>query len=71
MHMIINHSTKEERMKQKFYCIDCDQVFFCAQYKKTHDNSTKHKNLIIANKFQKERAKLKIKDFLIFSLLFK
>ena len=54
MHMITNHSTKEERIKQKYYCFDCDQVFFCLQYKKTHDNSTKHKNLLIANALQKE-----------------
>jgi hypothetical protein len=54
MHMITNHSTKEERIKQKYYCFDCDQVFFCSQYKNTHDNSIKHKNIIMANKLQKE-----------------
>jgi len=80
MHMITNHSTKEERMervnkkslifisiitllkkskiflimKQKYYCFECDQVFFCLQYKKTHENSTKHKNLLIANTLQRE-----------------
>ena len=65
MHKITNHSTKEERMEQKYYCIECDQVFFCSQYKKTHDNSTKHKNLIMANKLQKELDdKIKLNNLL-------
>ena len=42
MHKIVNHSTLEERGKQKYYCAICDVVFFNPQYKEKHLQSAKH-----------------------------
>lgn len=48
MHILSQHSTKEERTSSKFYCIICDQVFFCKLYLDNHNNGIKHKNMIKA-----------------------
>lgn len=48
MHYISSHTTKEERMKQKYYCESCDKVFFCSAYMNKHNESTKHKNMVLA-----------------------
>ena len=54
MHILTQHSTKEQRMEQKYYCKFCDQVFFCSQYLKTHNDGKKHQNIISAiNNYQK------------------
>ena len=49
MHIITQHSTLEERNKQKYYCKDCDKVFFCSTYLTKHNNGIVHKNKVIAN----------------------
>ena len=54
MHLLSKHSTKEERMKQKYYCEECDNVFFCSTYYNNHMNGIKHKNVVTCNKIQKE-----------------
>jgi hypothetical protein len=46
MHFLSKHSTKEERMLEKYYCKYCDKVFFCNQYMKTHVNTKYHNNII-------------------------
>ena len=48
MHILTQHSTKEERENQKYYCKYCDKVFFCSQYMNSHMNSKKHKDIIYA-----------------------
>ena len=45
-HYIMNHSTKEDRIKQKYYCSTCDIVFFCKLYLETHNKGKKHNNII-------------------------
>lgn len=54
MHILIKHSTIEERRKNKYYCHDCDQIFFCPLYLKKHEESMKHKNIILAQELHKE-----------------
>ena len=54
MHSLIMHSTKEERMKQKYYCNECDHVCFCLSYYNKHINGIKHRNIMICNKIQNE-----------------
>ena len=49
MHIITQHSTKEEREKQKYYCKVCDNVFFCSTYLTKHINGIVHKNKVIAS----------------------
>jgi hypothetical protein len=53
-HILVTHSTKEERENQKYYCKECDQVFFCSQYMKKHMEGKRHKNYIIAIQLEKE-----------------
>jgi hypothetical protein len=53
-HNLTTHSTVEERKQQKYYCNDCDQVFFCNLYMQKHMNGKIHKNLILALKLEKE-----------------
>ena len=66
MHLLSKHSTKEERMKQKYYCEDCDHVFFCSTYYNTHINGVKHKNTITCNKIQRElNDKIKLNNTLL------
>ena len=54
IHKLSSHSSKEEREKQKHYCSDCDQVFFCKLYKDEHMDGKKHKNVVKANKLVEE-----------------
>jgi hypothetical protein len=49
MHHMTMHSTKEERMLSKYYCKDCDKVFFAPLYLDKHNNGIKHKNQIKIN----------------------
>ena len=49
MHIMTQHSTIEERSKHKYYCTNCDQVFFCLIYKEKHINGIVHKNKVLAN----------------------
>lgn len=49
MHQISVHSIKEERENEKYYCKDCDKVFFCEKYLKKHIEGIVHKNKVIAN----------------------
>ena len=44
-HYLIYHATKEEREKHKFYCKQCDVVFFSKIYMIRHMNGKVHKNL--------------------------
>ena len=53
-HVLSHHSTLEDRMKQKYYCNDCDQVFFCSLYMDKHMNGKRHKNYSLAIKLDKE-----------------
>lgn len=54
IHLLSSHSTQEERKKSKFYCKDCDQVFFCKLYLDKHNSGKKHKNVIKANEILAE-----------------
>jgi len=54
LHMLSQHSTKEERMKQKYYCHICDIVLFCNTYMLKHLNGKFHKNKEMAQKYQLE-----------------
>jgi hypothetical protein len=54
MHILLKHSTKEERMKQTYYCLDCDSLSFCSTYHSKHINGIKHKNIVMCNKIQNE-----------------
>ena len=60
-HNLTSHSTIEERQQQKYYCKDCDQVFFCSLYMDTHMNGRKHKTYVLALKLEDEfKNKLKL-----------
>jgi hypothetical protein len=62
-HYLVIHDTKEERSKQKYYCTDCDQVFFCSQYMKKHMEGKRHANYILAINLEKElNEKIKLKQ---------
>jgi hypothetical protein len=54
MHLITQHTTKEERSKQKYYCSVCDKVFFCNTYYVKHNEGKTHKNRILAEKYLRE-----------------
>jgi hypothetical protein len=58
-HNLVIHATKEERATQKYYCKDCDQVFFCTQYMKKHMEGKRHANYVLAIKLEKELKELK------------
>ena len=45
-HILTQHSTKEERMKEQYYCQVCDRVFFCKYYIDLHMKSDKHMKTI-------------------------
>ncbi len=53
-HKLTQHSTLEERAGSRYYCEQCDLVFFCSAYKKKHDEGKKHKNLELCIKYQNE-----------------
>jgi hypothetical protein len=57
MHILSQHATKEERQQQKYYCADCDQVFFSSAYKTKHINGINHKNRILADRYVDELNK--------------
>ena len=40
------HSTRDERAKNKYYCNICDTVFFCKLYMDKHTNGIKHKKIL-------------------------
>jgi len=42
MHTLTNHSTLEERVKEKYYCNLCDVVFFCKTYQDKHNTGKHH-----------------------------
>ena len=48
LHMLTQHSTKETRSNQKYYCSDCDVVFFSSQYYEKHMTGIRHKNFVNA-----------------------
>jgi hypothetical protein len=48
-HHLTQHSTIEERKKQKYYCDICDTVFFCKLYMDRHMKGKKHNNTIECN----------------------
>jgi len=54
MHLLSVHSTKEEREQSKYYCKDCEQVFFCSAYMKSHNNGIHHKNMVLANQLSSQ-----------------
>ena len=49
MHILRIHASQEERSKQKYYCIDCDLIFFSKLYLDKHTDGKIHQNLIKAN----------------------
>jgi hypothetical protein len=57
MHHLAIHATFEERSQSKYYCKDCDRVFFCSTYMNTHNNGIHHKNMILANQLNDELNK--------------
>ena len=42
MHTIAMHSSKEVRAQQKYYCSDCDAVFFSPLYLNNHNKNISH-----------------------------
>lgn len=54
LHILSQHSTKEERSKSKYYCEVCDLVFFSSLYKDKHTNGKIHKNIVLAYELQKK-----------------
>ena len=50
-HILTQHSTIEDREKEKYYCKVCDKVFFCKYYIDLHMKSMKHNNKINSNTF--------------------
>lgn len=54
LHKITQHSTKEEREKQKYYCDICDSVYLCKLYMEKHLQGKKHNNMIEAIKLMDE-----------------
>jgi hypothetical protein len=55
MHLLSIHSTLEERAQSKYYCKDCDKVFFCSVYMNTHNNGIHHKNMILAKFYDEQQ----------------
>lgn len=43
------HNTKEERSKSKYYCNECDTVFFSLIYYNKHMTGIKHSNQLKVN----------------------
>jgi hypothetical protein len=42
MHFLAMHATKEVRAQQKYYCSECDQVFFSPLYFTSHNKNITH-----------------------------
>ena len=53
MHVMTMHSTKEERSKSKYYCEDCDKVYFSSIYYQSHLKGAKHLNQSKINEINK------------------
>ena len=49
MHHMTMHSSIEERKTSKYYCKECDKVFFAPLYLDKHYNGMKHKNVVKIN----------------------
>jgi hypothetical protein len=49
IHYVSNHSTVEEKLKQKYYCVACDSVFFSPLYLNNHNKSISHINRTMLN----------------------
>jgi len=54
IHIMSVHSTKEQREISKYYCKECDQIFFCKLYLDKHISGKKHKNVVKANELLAE-----------------
>ena len=48
LHVLTQHTSKEERLKQDYYCVDCDVVFLNLSHKNKHMDGVKHKNYVRA-----------------------
>jgi hypothetical protein len=48
-HIASQHSTLEDRKKQKYYCDICDTVFFCKLYLEKHNDGNKHKKMLLSS----------------------
>ena len=46
IHKLSQHATIEEKKEHKYYCIECDQIFFCKNFHDKHILSTKHLNIV-------------------------
>ena len=46
LHKLSQHASIEEKLKHKYYCKDCDQVFFCKLYHDKHILGVKHNNIL-------------------------
>ncbi len=46
MHILSKHSSKEEKLKCKFYCDICDLIFFSPLYFENHKKCINHNNNI-------------------------
>lgn len=55
MHIMTIHSTKEERSKSKYYCNDCDKVFFAPLYYNKHMYGKKHLNQVKINELSQNK----------------
>lgn len=55
MHTVAAHSTKEERMAQKYYCEVCDSVFFTQLQKTRHMEGVIH--ILKAKKLEDQKKK--------------
>jgi len=54
MHTLTQHETSVERQKMKYYCQDCDKVFFSSVYMNKHLSGIRHKNFVKAINEQKK-----------------
>ncbi len=61
-HLLVNHSTIEERMAHNYYCDKCDLIFFNEKTLKYHYETKRHKNMVIALQYQEEVNKIPKKE---------
>ena len=54
MHYMNMHSTLEERIICKYYCLECDKVYFSPLYFNNHIKGIKHINQSKINKLNQE-----------------
>ena len=57
-HNLTQHSTIEDRKKQKYYCDICDTIFFCKLYMDKHMLGKKHSNAIEINNLIEQKINL-------------